>query len=75
MNIQRFLERAAEVLEIDQASEETVLRDCDSWDSLTALSLVAMVEKEFGTTLSGEDLRQAITVGELWRTIEPRMRK
>lgn len=67
-----FFERAAEVLELDVADDETVLRDCDAWDSLTALSLVAMIDKQYRVTISADDLRQSATVGDLRRLVEAR---
>lgn len=68
----QFHERAAEILEIDEATDETVLRDCDAWDSLTALSLVAMIDKHYGVSIGADDLRNAATVGDLRRIVESR---
>ena len=48
-----FFERIAEVLGVYVADDGTVIRDCEEWDSLTALSLVAMVDKHYrGNNLS-----------------------
>ncbi len=67
-----FLEKAAEVLELDVADDETVLRDCEEWDSLTALSLVAMIDRHYRVTISADDLKNSATVGDLRRLVEAR---
>lgn len=70
--IDPFFERAAEVLELDLTNDETVLRDCEEWDSLTALSLVAMIDKYYRVAISADDLRESVTVGDLRRLVEVR---
>jgi acyl carrier protein len=67
-----FFARAAEVLELDATDDATVLRDCDEWDSLTALSLVAMIDKHYRVTISADDLKQSATVGDLRRLVAAR---
>ena len=54
-----------EILEVDEIDPSQVLLDFEAWDSLAALSLVASVRSNFGVTLTGEDLRRAVTVGDL----------
>lgn len=66
-----FFQKAAEILEIETIDENTVLRDCEAWDSLTALSLVAMIDKHYKVSISAGDLVRSATVGDLHRlTIE-----
>ena len=36
---------------------ETVLDEVDSWDSIAALSLIAMLDDNFGKTLSGKEIK------------------
>jgi acyl carrier protein len=68
-----FLERVSDVLEVE-ATDDTVLRDCDTWDSLTALSLVALADKHYRVTVTADDLIRSVTVGDLRRLIEERVR-
>jgi len=70
-----FFQRAAEILEIEAIGEDTVLRDCEAWDSLTALSLVAMIDKDYKVSISADDLMRAMTVGDLHRFVAERQRK
>ena len=56
-------------LEIDQVKPESVMRDFDEWSSMIGLSLLNMAEKEYGVTLTFDELRHAITVQNLFDTI------
>lgn len=56
--------------DISEISPETVMRDLDEWSSMIALSLLNMVEKEYGVRLSFEELRHAITVRNLFDIVE-----
>jgi acyl carrier protein len=67
-----FFEKAAEILEVERAAGDTVLRDCEAWDSLTALSLVAMIDRNYGVTISADDLIRSNTVGDLYRLVDER---
>jgi acyl carrier protein len=67
-----FFEKASEILEIERADGDTVLRDCEAWDSLTALSLVAMIDRNYGVTISADDLIRSNTVGDLYRLVDER---
>ena len=58
-----------EILEVDEIDPSQVLLEFEAWDSLAALSLVASVRSNFGVTLTGEDLRRAVTVGDLEKLV------
>lgn len=49
---------------------ETVLDDVDSWDSIAALSLIAMMDDNFGKTLSGSEIKALKTVGDILAHME-----
>lgn len=48
---------------------DTVLRDLPEWDSLAALGVIVMFDLEYGKTITGEDLHNVGTVGELYKLI------
>jgi acyl carrier protein len=69
MEIKDFIEHLAEQYEEVDPQEftpETKFKEFDEYSSLTALSIIAMVDDEFGITLKGDDIRQATTVQELF---------
>jgi acyl carrier protein len=49
----------------DQISISTVYRELEEWSSLSALSLLAIVEDEYGVNLNNQDLRNSTTVGDI----------
>jgi acyl carrier protein len=60
-----FYERLAEILDENKVEPENVLAEFQQWDSLSALSVVAMVDENYGVTLSAEDLAGTRTAGAL----------
>ena len=63
--MERFYERLAEVLEEDAVKPDDVLASFEQWDSLTALSVVAMIEENYSVNLSAEELASAPTASAL----------
>lgn len=50
-------------------SATTVFRDIDEWSSLTALSIIAMVDEKYEVQLKGDDIRNAHTVQDLFDAV------
>ncbi len=67
-----FFEMVAEelMIEPDEVSADSVLRDFEDWDSLAALTLVSRMDEDFGVTVLGEELARVTTVGELWALVQ-----
>lgn len=63
---------AAQFDETDAAEfrPETEFRKLDEWSSLTALSVIAMIDEEYGVQIKGEDIRQANTILELFEKVK-----
>ena len=73
MTIENFIEHFAEQFEETAASEikaETKFHDLDEWSSLIALSVIAMVDEEYDVTLKGADIQNAITIEDLFNTVQ-----
>lgn len=69
MEITTFLQHFADMLDDTDAAlitAETVFRDLDEWDSLTALSLIAMVDEEYSLKLTGDDIKNSTTIKDLF---------
>lgn len=56
--------------DISEVSSETVMRDLDEWSSIIVLSLLNMIDKEYGVKLTFDELRYAITVQDLFDIVE-----
>lgn len=66
----KFLEHIAEIFENtpkDQISLNSEFKSFDEWDSLMALSLIAMFDSEYNLKLSGDQIRAAITLEDLYK--------
>lgn len=57
----------------DQFSAGKKFRDFDEWSSLTALSIIAMVDDEFDVQLNGDDIRGAKTIEDVFNTVKSRL--
>lgn len=69
MNITNFIENfAAQFEDTDEAvfTPETKFRELDEWSSLTALSILAMIDEEYDVQLKAEEMRKTNTVQELF---------
>ncbi|MEG1552184.1 MAG: acyl carrier protein [Kiritimatiellia bacterium] len=70
-----IMEKLAEIFEVDTVAMEDVLRDFENWDSLAALSIIAMCDSTYGFTLPSTELRTIKTVGALVDVIVARKTK
>ncbi len=57
----------------EQFSPEVAFRDIDEWSSLTALSVIAMVDDEFDVQLSGDDIRNSKTIEDVFNTVKNKL--
>jgi acyl carrier protein len=73
MEISNFLKHFADLLDdTDPAiiSKDTIFRDLDEWDSLTALSLIAMVDEEYSVKLTGENIKSATILNDIFEIVK-----
>ncbi len=49
---------------------ETAYKQLDAWNSMQALILIAMVDAEYGVTLTAENLHDCITVSDLFSVVQ-----
>lgn len=69
MEIKEFIENFASQFEdTDEAvfTPETKFRELDEWSSLSALSILAMIDEEYDVQLKAEEMRKTNTVQELF---------
>ena len=68
MDIKDFIEKFAEVVEVEDASTlsgETLFRELDDWSSLAALSVISMFDEELDKNLAIADFKKAQTIEDL----------
>ena len=71
MTIEKKLELLADILDMDasELTPETELASLD-WDSVTALSYIAMVDEEFGKEVKGAQIRSFVTIQDALNLME-----
>lgn len=68
MNKEQFLEEMVEVLQTeDEITMDTVLEDLDEWDSLSIMSTMAFLDKNFGVKTNMADYKNMATIGDIAR--------
>lgn len=68
MDEKTFLNSFAEALEMDDASvltRETEFQNLDEWDSMAYLSVIAMLDDQYGVQIENSEFVKFITLGEL----------
>ncbi len=76
MNEDEIMRRVTEIFRdvLDQEAlvlqEETTARDVDGWDSLSHISLIVSIEKEFGIRFDLTELKPLKNVGDMLRLIQ-----
>ncbi|WP_413373914.1 acyl carrier protein [Paenibacillus taichungensis] len=67
MDVQTKLNLLEDILELEQGSLEvtTDLESLESWDSLAAISLIALVDEHFEKRLTGAMIKEFKTVQDI----------
>ena len=76
MKMEEFLENFAEQFEetdLALIKPETEFKNINEWSSMLALFIIAMADESYNVKLKGEDIRNAITVEDLYNVIKSRV--
>jgi len=69
MKKKEFIDELKDALEIEdedlEITLETNLKDLEEYDSLSVLSIIAMIDKNFGKQISSADFAKVTTVSSL----------
>lgn len=73
MELKEFIENFAKQFDDTDASEiqaDTEYRELDEWTSLTALSIIAMIDEEYDVQLKADEMRKTQTIQELFDLVK-----
>ena len=73
MELTEFIEKFAEQFDETDAAEfraDTDFKALEEWSSLSALSIIAMVDEEYDITLKGDDIKTSETIEDLFNLIQ-----
>ena len=69
MTLDEFIQAFAEEFDDTDMSEfkaDTEFKTLDEWSSLTALSIISMVDEQMDKTITGADIRGSKTIEDLY---------
>jgi len=67
-----FLMKIASILEVDDLKATDELKGFPQWDSLSVLSIIAMLDASYGVNLRATDFGPLKTAGDLWNLVKAR---
>ena len=70
--IQNFAEQFDET-DISEFKADTPFRSIEEWSSLVALSIIAMVDDEYGVQIKADDIRGSVTIEDLYNKVKARV--
>jgi acyl carrier protein len=73
MELNEFVQKFADQFDetpIDQFTNLTEFKNLAEWSSLTALSIIAMVDEELEKRITGADIRSSKTIEDLYIVIQ-----
>ena len=73
MEITEFLANFAEQFEetsAEQITPETEFKSLDEWDSMIAMSVIGVTDALYNVKLTGDDIRKAKTIEDLFLIIK-----
>ena len=76
MEIAEFIQNFADQFDdtpVERFTAETVFHDLDEYSSIIALSIIAMVDEEYGVALSGNEMKAAVTIQDLFNTVQAKL--
>ena len=76
MNIEDFITSFGELFEetdVTSFNENTEFRNIDEWDSLTAMSLIAMADSDYNVKMTGDEIKAANTIGDLFKIVKEKI--
>lgn len=68
-----FLENFKNILDdtdVSLITIDTVFRELEEWSSLTALSLIAMVDEVYSVKLTGDDIKSSKSLNDIFNLIK-----
>ena len=76
MELQDFINKFSEQFddtEISVFKPDTHFKELEDWSSLVALSVIAMIDEEYDVTVTGDDMKQQATIGDLYNLVSSRL--
>ena len=76
MEIKEFIQNFADQFDDTETrvfTPETEFKELEEWSSLTALSVIAMIDEEYDVKIKGDDVRNSQTINDLYEIVKSRL--
>ena len=76
MEIKEFIEHIAGLFDGAELSEfkpETMFHELDEYTSLIALSIILMIDEEYGVSIDANEMSSSVTIEDLFNTVKSKM--
>lgn len=71
--MEEFIAKFVEIfddLDVKDVQAETEFRNLDDWDSIAGLSLIGMIDEEYGVDFNSDDMKACKTVADLYNRVQ-----
>ena len=71
MDLDNFIKQITEQFDNNGSQFDAVsqFKESTEYSSLVALSIITMIDEEYGITISGDDMKRVSTIGELYQLV------
>ena len=76
MQLDTFIEKFSaqfEEIEVDNINKDVNFKLLDTWDSLTSMSIMVMIEDEYNVKLTAQEIKSPNSVEELFKLVKSKM--
>ena len=76
MELKDFIEKFSEQfddVDVTTLSAETKFREIEGYTSLVALLIITMIDEEYNVTVTGDDMKKQVTIGDLFNLVLSRL--
>jgi acyl carrier protein len=73
ITLEEFKQKFSEAIEdetVIQFEPDFNFKNLESWDSFSGMSIISMIDQEFGITINAEEMARINTINELYDSIE-----
>ena len=67
--MEELIAKLAEILEVEELDATKKFTDYDEWDSLCALSILAMLDSDYHKTMKAADIRSYACIEDFCRAV------
>jgi len=67
--MEELLEKLAEILEVDEVDVNMKFTDYEVWDSLCGLSVIAMLDSDYGMAMKNKEILEFASIGDFCKAV------